>query len=46
MGYMTCMDGGCFRYEKKCDGYHDCIDGSDEIGCKSLNFNFKVFFRV
>lgn len=38
---MTCMDGGCYRHEKHCDGYNDCVDGSDEIGCK---FFFSIVF--
>ncbi|XP_054723175.1 CD109 antigen-like [Uloborus diversus] len=32
-GYLSCLDGGCFRREKQCDGYKDCPDGNDESGC-------------
>ncbi|KAF8787021.1 CD109 antigen-like [Argiope bruennichi] len=33
LGYFTCLDGKCYRYEKQCDGFKDCSDGMDEAGC-------------
>ena len=28
-----CDNGLCIRYSSKCDGYNDCGDNADEIGC-------------
>lgn len=34
LGYGECLNGRCYRIEKKCDGFRDCEDGTDEAGCK------------
>ena len=28
-----CDNALCIRYSSKCDGYNDCGDNTDEIGC-------------
>ncbi|XP_035665891.1 serine protease nudel-like [Branchiostoma floridae] len=33
---VTCGDGSCFPADYRCDGYEDCSDGADEIGCPTL----------
>lgn len=33
-GFGECLNGQCYRLEKKCDFYRDCDDGTDEAGCK------------
>lgn len=30
---FECVGGGTVSYDATCDGYDDCSDGSDEIGC-------------
>ena len=36
-GFQECLDGRCYRINKKCDGILDCEDGTDEANCKSLS---------
>ena len=33
-GLQECLDGRCYRINKKCDGILDCEDGTDEANCK------------
>lgn len=44
-GYAECLNGRCYRVEKKCDGYRDCEDGTDEAGCDYLNTTSISEFR-
>ncbi|CAH1252758.1 TMPRSS9 [Branchiostoma lanceolatum] len=30
---LTCGDGSCFPAHYRCDGYEDCGEGADELGC-------------
>lgn len=34
LGVGECLNGRCYRLDKKCDGRFDCDDGTDEAGCK------------
>lgn len=40
-GWGECLNGRCYRFEKRCDYMFDCEDGTDEAGCAILNKNIK-----
>lgn len=44
-GYGECLNGRCYRIDKKCDGFVDCEDGTDEINCQFNNFTSVAEFR-
>ena len=33
MSQFQCQNGNCIIDNWQCDGYNDCRDNSDEIGC-------------
>lgn len=44
-GYAECLNGRCYRIDKKCDGFFDCEDGADEAGCDYQNHTLLAEFR-
>lgn len=45
LGYAECLNGRCYSINKKCDGYMDCEDASDEANCNYNNFTKIAEFR-
>lgn len=45
MGFAECLNGRCYRADKKCDGYIDCEDRTDESNCNYNNFTTVAEFR-
>jgi len=35
-GEFTCFDGACVDMTRRCDGYPDCQDHSDELECYGM----------
>ena len=40
---IKCSNGLCFPKAKKCDGYFDCRDKSDEDGCPGTSCELNEF---
>ncbi|XP_066263111.1 CD109 antigen [Euwallacea similis] len=44
-GMGECLNGRCYRLDKRCDYYNDCEDGTDEAGCNYENNTELALFR-
>lgn len=44
-GWAECLNGECYRLEHHCNGYADCQDGTDEMGCQTENLTDLSLFR-
>jgi CD109 antigen len=44
-GYGECLNGRCYRLDKKCDGFADCEDLTDELNCDFHNHTSLAEFR-
>lgn len=45
LGFAECLNGRCYRADKRCDGYIDCEDATDESNCNYNNFTTVAEFR-
>lgn len=45
LGYAECLNGRCYSVNKRCDGYIDCEDATDESNCNYNNFTTIAEFR-
>ncbi|KAJ9591586.1 hypothetical protein L9F63_001940, partial [Diploptera punctata] len=45
LGLSECLNGRCYRMDKKCDGVLDCEDGTDETNCGYYNETRLALFR-
>ncbi|KAL4702373.1 hypothetical protein ACJJTC_018012, partial [Scirpophaga incertulas] len=45
MGFLECMEGGCYHREARCDGKQDCSDRTDEAHCEADDWFELSHFR-
>ncbi|ODM98885.1 hypothetical protein Ocin01_07797 [Orchesella cincta] len=45
-GWYSCLTGGCYFIDKKCDLQRDCADGTDESNCPRFNRTELVDFKL
>lgn len=43
---MSCGDGSCIDESFRCDGFKDCKNGEDEVGCRKLISNNCNYFNL